>query len=152
MIVQNRYDLGDMSYQGLSTDPKPTEAPEGAVFLEMDTGNVYMYQSGGEVKLSTHIAAEDWSPNPGHEGQYFTGTGKSTSYFTEDGLWFDWNGVITYNPRYSDMDVTYYVPEGTTYLTAPYGIILGADWMFGSTTVEDVDVVITTGNAGWKKL
>lgn len=33
----------DMEYRGLSTDNKPTNVCNGAVFLEMDTGDVYMF-------------------------------------------------------------------------------------------------------------
>ena len=42
-----------MEYRGLSTDTKPTDAPNGSVFLEMDTGDVYMYNADGSewVKL-----------------------------------------------------------------------------------------------------
>lgn len=32
-------------YYGLSTDTKPTEVPNGSVFLEMDTTNVFMYDA-----------------------------------------------------------------------------------------------------------
>ena len=42
-----------MEYRGLSTDSKPTDAPNGAAFLEMDTGDVYLYNADGPawVKL-----------------------------------------------------------------------------------------------------
>lgn len=32
-------------YVGLSTDTKPTDAVNGSAFLEMDTGDVYLYDS-----------------------------------------------------------------------------------------------------------
>lgn len=32
-----------IEYRGLSTDDKPTPLDNGAVFLEMDTGDVYLY-------------------------------------------------------------------------------------------------------------
>ena len=34
-------------YRGLSTDPKPSDADENALLLEVDTGDFY-YFSGGE--------------------------------------------------------------------------------------------------------
>ena len=45
MITQNRYDLqGDTTYEGLSTDDKPTkEVPVNALFLELDTGDFYFW-------------------------------------------------------------------------------------------------------------
>lgn len=65
MITQNRYDLGDMSFQGLSTDTKPTLAPVNSLFLELDTKTLYYCSSGGSeseetvfddtVELSTQI-------------------------------------------------------------------------------------------------
>jgi hypothetical protein len=30
-------------YQGLSTDTKPTTAPDGATFYELDTGRTYVF-------------------------------------------------------------------------------------------------------------
>lgn len=47
MITQNRYDLGDMSYQGLSTDTKPTLAPVNSLFLELDTKTLYYCSQSG---------------------------------------------------------------------------------------------------------
>ena len=51
MITQNRYDLsGDDTYEGLSTDEKPTEdVVMNALFLELDTGDFY-YFDGSEWK------------------------------------------------------------------------------------------------------
>ncbi len=46
MITQNRYDLqGDTTYEGLSTDAKPTgeEVPVNALFFEIDTGKFYYF-------------------------------------------------------------------------------------------------------------
>lgn len=45
MITRNRYNLqGDTSYQGLSTDEKPTEnVPINSLFLELDTGKIYYF-------------------------------------------------------------------------------------------------------------
>ena len=47
MITQNRYDLADdLRYEGLSTDPKPTENVfPNSLFKELDTGNVYYYDA-----------------------------------------------------------------------------------------------------------
>lgn len=36
-------------YEGLSTDTKPTGVPNGSRFLEMDTGDVYMYDADGST-------------------------------------------------------------------------------------------------------
>ena len=45
MITRNRYDYSeDLSYQGLSTDTKPTEnVGINALFLELDTGDFYYF-------------------------------------------------------------------------------------------------------------
>ena len=38
----------ELEYRGLSTDDKPTEnVNNGAVFIEIDTGKVYMFDSEG---------------------------------------------------------------------------------------------------------
>ena len=53
MITRNRYNLeGDMAYQGLSIDEKPTEnvAPN-SLFLELDTGDFYYYDETQWVKV-----------------------------------------------------------------------------------------------------
>lgn len=34
---------GEQEFRGLSTDPKPTDAINGAAFVEVDTGDVYMF-------------------------------------------------------------------------------------------------------------
>ena len=41
-------------YAGLSTDDKPTDAKNGAMFLEMNTGDIYAYNEAGTtwVKLT----------------------------------------------------------------------------------------------------
>lgn len=36
-------------YRGLSTDEKPMDAINGAVFIEMDTGAVFMFDGAGQV-------------------------------------------------------------------------------------------------------
>lgn len=43
MVTSDR--LYGADFVGLSTDTKPTEStvPNGATFIEMDTGNVYMF-------------------------------------------------------------------------------------------------------------
>lgn len=38
-------------YEGLSTDTKPTGVPNGSRFLEMDTGDVYMYDADSSAWL-----------------------------------------------------------------------------------------------------
>lgn len=39
----------ELEYRGLSTDEKPTEnIPNGTVFIEIDTGTVYMFDSENE--------------------------------------------------------------------------------------------------------
>ena len=42
-----------MEYRGLHADNKPADAPNGSAFVEMDTGDVYLYDADGEnwVKL-----------------------------------------------------------------------------------------------------
>ena len=34
---------GEQEFRGLSTDAKPTDAVNGAAFIEVDTGDVYMF-------------------------------------------------------------------------------------------------------------
>lgn len=34
---------GEQEFRGLSTDTKPTDAINGAAFIEVDTGDVYMF-------------------------------------------------------------------------------------------------------------
>jgi hypothetical protein len=54
MITQNRYDLqGDTTYEGLSTDTKPTgeDVPVNALFLELDTGDFYYYDGSAWQKV-----------------------------------------------------------------------------------------------------
>jgi hypothetical protein len=36
----------DQTYQGLSSDPKPTGAGNGAIFHIVDTGEVYVFHEG----------------------------------------------------------------------------------------------------------
>lgn len=42
-----------MEYRGLSTDSKPTDVPNGSAFIEMNTGDVYLFDADGSswVKL-----------------------------------------------------------------------------------------------------
>ena len=39
-------------YYGLSTDTKPSEVPNGSTFLEMNTGNIYIYDAANGAWLS----------------------------------------------------------------------------------------------------
>ena len=51
MITQHRYNLqGDVTYEGLSTDDKPTEdvAPN-ALFLELDTGDFFFWEKDAQM-------------------------------------------------------------------------------------------------------
>ena len=102
MITRNRYDLqGDMSYQGLSTDTKPTEdVAINSLFLELDTGDFYYFDGS------------DWNK---------VGSGDSPS---EDGYEIT-NPVLTLNisgiPQ--DIEEAYYVDENG-YLT--FGTISNA--------------------------
>lgn len=36
-----------LEYRGLSTDPKPTDAINGAAYIEIDTGKVYLFDATG---------------------------------------------------------------------------------------------------------
>ncbi len=36
-------------YRGLSSDEKPTDAPNGSSFYEMDTGDVYMFDKNSDT-------------------------------------------------------------------------------------------------------
>lgn len=38
-------DGASVSFVGLSSDDKPESAPNGAAFIEMDTGNVYFFDA-----------------------------------------------------------------------------------------------------------
>ena len=53
MITRNRYDLqDDTAYEGLSTDPKPTEnVVQNSLFLELDTGDFYYFDGSGWAKV-----------------------------------------------------------------------------------------------------
>lgn len=48
MITKNTI-YTNQQYEGLSTDTKPTGVPNGSRFLEMDTGDVYMYDADGST-------------------------------------------------------------------------------------------------------
>ena len=58
-------------YYGLSTDTKPSEVPNGSTFLEMNTGNVYIYDAANGAWLSltgdssSNIASGDSNANGG---------------------------------------------------------------------------------------
>ena len=53
MITRNRYNLeGDLAYEGLSTDEKPTEdVYPNALFLELDTGDFYYFDGSNWAKV-----------------------------------------------------------------------------------------------------
>lgn len=51
MITENRYDIAGTSYQGLSTDVKPTEATINSLFLELDTGDFYYFDGENWQKV-----------------------------------------------------------------------------------------------------
>lgn len=38
----------EIELRGLSTDEKPTDSPNGTVFIEIDTGKIYMYDLENE--------------------------------------------------------------------------------------------------------
>lgn len=53
--------LGNMSdvFIGLSSDTKPTDGIyNGSVFLEMDTGSIYMWSEEGQEWLTTFAPSE----------------------------------------------------------------------------------------------
>lgn len=39
------FDTPAMEYRGLSTDTKPSGAPNGSMFMEINTGKVFMYDA-----------------------------------------------------------------------------------------------------------
>ena len=52
IIEKNRVDNDytfSAEYRGLSTDDKPTDAKNGELFLEMDTGNVYIFNEASHT-------------------------------------------------------------------------------------------------------
>lgn len=49
MVSMTSYSGGNNQYAGLSTDGKPTDASNGSVFIEMDTGKLYFYDATGET-------------------------------------------------------------------------------------------------------
>ena len=61
--VQSATD-NSMEYRGLSTDTKPTDAPNGSVFLEMNTGKVFCYDAEGEnwIELGGSASANADAP------------------------------------------------------------------------------------------
>lgn len=50
MVTQNNDRIG-CQYEGLSTDTKPTEADVNALFLELDTGDIYYYDGSQWSKV-----------------------------------------------------------------------------------------------------
>ena len=52
-MVTNMNNIGsDAEWVGLSTDTKPTNVPNGAMFLEMDTATVYVYNGASSTWVS----------------------------------------------------------------------------------------------------
>lgn len=50
MITMTQYSGGNNQYAGLHDDSKPTEGiSNGSVFIEMDTGKIYFYDSENET-------------------------------------------------------------------------------------------------------
>lgn len=43
IMISNALDYGVIEYRGLSTDNKPTNAKNGSVFVEMDTGKIFIF-------------------------------------------------------------------------------------------------------------
>lgn len=86
MITQNRYDLGDMSYQGLSTDTKPALAPVNSLFLELDTKTLYYCAKSGS---QSEEAVAEWvkygeAPSGGIVGDLSEGVTIRESDWIED--------------------------------------------------------------------
>jgi len=53
LITNNRGEAKSLEFRGLSTDEKPTELddqniPNGSIFIEIDTGSVYLYDLTNE--------------------------------------------------------------------------------------------------------
>ena len=95
MITQNRYDLsGDITYQGRSTDSKPTEdVYPNSLFHELDTGDTYFYDPDGS-----------WTKCGGFQFEF---DGTKDSYDQEMKKWFDLRGV---NAK-SDIGITEMVDQ-----------------------------------------
>ena len=50
MVSMTKCNGGNNEYAGLSTDTKPTDGvATGAIFVEVDTGKVYFYNSAAET-------------------------------------------------------------------------------------------------------
>lgn len=45
MVSMTQYGVNGTTYVGLSDDDKPTTAENGAVYLEMNTGKIYMFDA-----------------------------------------------------------------------------------------------------------
>lgn len=53
LITNNNGEAKELQFRGLSTDEKPTELdnqdiPNGSVFIEIDTGKMYLYDLANE--------------------------------------------------------------------------------------------------------
>ncbi len=109
MITRNRYDLqGDMSYQGLSTDTKPDDAPVNSLFLELDTGDFYYLETPAQSGIKDILISE----------RSVTGTKDSTWYgydflgdvieLTQDVLFVKFDGTEYRCTKVSDDGVNFY--------------------------------------------
>ena len=47
MVTMIEYGGGCNTYAGLSTDAKPTDVGNGSIFIEMNTGKVFMFNAEG---------------------------------------------------------------------------------------------------------
>ena len=150
--MNNRYGLGDLNYQGLSTDAKP-EAPPYSNFLELDTGKVYVYKDGGTI-YSRLIPEDEW---------IFIDLGYRTGYLywsdiptlTEPTIYLSINDDTYYCFYYEDMDGAYYFPRGTTAEDAPAALVWDSashKWVISITEKQDTNVVITTTTNGWEEI
>lgn len=107
MITRNRYDLqGDMSYQGLSTDTKPTEnVPINALFLELDTGDFYFLETPAQSGTK-EILIPEMSFTGELEEDIYAYYIEGTAFFNEkttvifDGQKYDMTGNITEDDGY----------------------------------------------------
>lgn len=48
IITKDGVEIKEMELRGLSTDEKPTTVPNGAIFIEIDTGTLYMFDEDNE--------------------------------------------------------------------------------------------------------
>lgn len=54
--------------RGLSTDTKPTNADNGCIFIEMDTGKIYFYDADNTRWLEFGVEAEPVTSNEETQG------------------------------------------------------------------------------------